>query len=171
MTLRHSRRAIATRFPSCSALFKRVWHCSRLIGQVVNWAYNLDHSASIPISNLAGFGTNFWLDPRLAFYLAYRSGDGDLSLQSKATSRLRRYKEFTVHYALWGGIFTNSYPEPLAPSAPMLSIPSTSAARNFRIGKVIRLVWVECYKFLLTLQILKSATLIQYTIKGRFMSR
>ena len=35
--------------------------------------------------------------------MAYRSGDGDLSLQSKATSRLRRYKEFTVHYALWGG--------------------------------------------------------------------
>ena len=45
-----------------------------------------------------------------------RSGDGDRSLQSKATSRLRRYKELTVLYALWGGIFTNSYPEPLAPS-------------------------------------------------------
>ena len=33
---RHRRRAIATRFPSRSALLKRVWHCSRLIGQVVN---------------------------------------------------------------------------------------------------------------------------------------
>ena len=32
------RRAIATRFPSRSALFKQVWHCSRLIGQVVNVA-------------------------------------------------------------------------------------------------------------------------------------
>ena len=32
------RRAIATRFPSRSALFKQVWHCSRLIGQVVNGA-------------------------------------------------------------------------------------------------------------------------------------
>ena len=37
-TFRHRRWAFATRFPSRSALFKRVRHCSRLIGQVVNRA-------------------------------------------------------------------------------------------------------------------------------------
>ncbi|MDE6008535.1 MAG: hypothetical protein K2G90_04940 [Muribaculaceae bacterium] len=55
-------------------------------------------------------------NPRLAFYFEHRSGDGDLSFEQSDKS-IRRYKELTVLYALWGGIFSNSYPEPLAPSA------------------------------------------------------
>ena len=47
MAFQLCRRAIATRFPSRSALLKRVWHCSRLIGQVVNRACCLDRKGSL----------------------------------------------------------------------------------------------------------------------------
>ena len=68
-----------------------------------------------------------------------RSGDGDLSFEQSDKS-IRRYKELTVLYALWGGIFSNSYPEPLAPSATtwgdclILDFPGTGfTAKMFRL--------------------------------------
>ena len=76
-----------------------LWSCGFAAGL---WRWTVEPEVSLHSDYLSLTRTTLRTPPRGLLYMDLTLWSGDRSLQSKATSRLRLIRTFTVHHALWG---------------------------------------------------------------------